>query len=127
MRFLLDEDSESRALREALDRLGYDFVRAKATTGEGAKDPLVARHAIEQGLVLLTRNKIDFQKILGRRANSLSTHAGVVFLMCGDAAKGARRLEEMVDLLEAELGILGRLGVKQVYFEIRDTTVLVHR
>jgi predicted nuclease of predicted toxin-antitoxin system len=63
MKLYLDDDSAKSALIARLRKAGHQVVVPANAALTGASDQRHLRHAVEQGLVLLTKNHDDFKEL----------------------------------------------------------------
>ena len=63
MKLYLDDDSAKNALVARLKKAGHQVVVPADVSLAGAADPRHFLHAVEQDLVLLTRNHDDFEDL----------------------------------------------------------------
>ncbi len=130
LKFLLDEDSSSKLLVDALKGRGHDVVLSTDVLGQGAKDAEVGDHACHLGAILVTRNKKHFVKKLGRIPSTALrdglTPCGIVFFMC-DAAVAPERVATFHDLLIAEHELLLDGPDPRIVVEILHNRLIVFR
>jgi predicted nuclease of predicted toxin-antitoxin system len=63
MKIYLDEDIASALLAQLLRRAGHDLQTPADVNLGGEHDPVVLRHAVREGRVLLSRNHADFEEL----------------------------------------------------------------
>jgi predicted nuclease of predicted toxin-antitoxin system len=63
MKLYLDDDSAKAALVARLRKAGHEVETPADASLAGAADPRHLLYAVEQGLVLLTKNHDDFQDL----------------------------------------------------------------
>lgn len=73
----LDDDTGLRALRFQADEAGLVVVRSDDVGMRGASDEAHLRFAAKQGMVLVSCNRRDFQRLHGLWIARGETHAGI--------------------------------------------------
>jgi hypothetical protein len=78
MRVYLDDDSAAHKLAGMLRRAGHDVTLPAQVNLSGQSDPRHLAHAIQQGLVLLTRNHKDFPDLHDLILAAGGSHPGIL-------------------------------------------------
>src|SRR5438309_4795848 len=78
MNVYLDDDSAKAALVARLKKEGHQIVVPADVSLSGAADPRHLLHAVENDLVLLTRNHDDFQDLHLLIQATQGRHAGIL-------------------------------------------------
>ena len=82
MNLYLDDDSAKAALVARLKRAGHQVMIPATAALSGASDPRHLLHAIQQGLVLFTKNHDDFKDLHLLIQASHGQHAGILAVRC---------------------------------------------
>jgi predicted nuclease of predicted toxin-antitoxin system len=85
MHFLLDANMPRRAI-DAVRAAGHECTHVRDTTLGNAPDELIAAHALQHGLTLVTRD-FDFADT---RAYPPETYSGIVVLIVPKPPEGSR-------------------------------------
>lgn len=83
MRLYLDDDTISFALVQSLKAANHDTVLPKDAGLSGASDPEHLTYAIQQGVVLLTKNYKDYE-VLHKLVNAAGGHHPGILLIRED-------------------------------------------
>jgi len=78
MNLYLDDDSAKGALVLRLRKAGHQVVTPADATLSGAADPSHFLHAVQNGLILLTRNHDDFKVLHLLIQATQGRHTGVI-------------------------------------------------
>lgn len=134
--FLIDEDADA-AIADLLRTRGHTVQFSREVLGRSAPDTLVAATAerlatIEAdvlGAVVITRNCRHFRRLIRRETAGRATpyaRAGLICLDCR-APSQLRRMEELIELIEAEHDIVQRSPDPRLIVEIGETIVRILR
>jgi predicted nuclease of predicted toxin-antitoxin system len=80
MNLYLDDDSAKASLAGLLKRVGHQVVVPADTGLSGASDPRHFMHAVQQSLVLLTKNHDDFEDLHLLVQTTGGRHPGVLIV-----------------------------------------------
>jgi predicted nuclease of predicted toxin-antitoxin system len=75
VKFFLDHDVP-RAIREALERHGFEVAQVTDVFPRDAADDVIFNHAAKNGCVMITCNRNDFLELAGK-----SAHSGLIILI----------------------------------------------
>lgn len=106
-----DDDSQVRAVIEALRRAGVSAVRSSDVGNEGIADPLHLEFATSRGWTLVTRNARDFQRLHTQLLERGGHHAGIVIVRQSQRLGIGEEIRRLFALQEAmdSAGIRDRL------------------
>ena len=128
MRFLIDENVP-RSVADLLSDKGHEVILVTDVLPVGSSDPTVAAYASRHEAIVVTWNRVDFQKLISRRPpanqNQLR-HAGLLCISCLET-RGRRRIEEVLDLIEYEHGRAQGMRDRRVIIDIGEEHVRILR
>lgn len=105
MRLLIDENVNAAVDRWLVaERPRLWIERVTDALGVGASDVDIANYADLMRAIVVTENHADFRVLISRRPTGnrqARRHAGRISLCCGAHAQ-ARRIEQLIDVIEAE-------------------------
>lgn len=78
MRLYLDDDSVARALSALLRRVGHQVILPAQVAMSGKEDPIHLLYALQQSLILLTRNHNDFSDLHELVIGAGGAHSGIL-------------------------------------------------
>ena len=90
----IDQDSVDRRFNRALERLGVDYVSARALGRIGVPDYEHLAYATAEGRMLLTANFHDFRALQGAWAEASRDHCGILVRIQGSMTP--ERLAQLV-------------------------------
>ncbi|MGI8912780.1 MAG: hypothetical protein ACR2JY_03135 [Chloroflexota bacterium] len=136
MYFLLDEDVDAR-LADVLRVRGHAVEFARDRLGRSAADNLIAAAAARLSVIeadrlsaiVVTRNTRHFRRLIRREVEGQPTpypRAGLICLAC-HAPNQVRRLEKLIEIIEAEFAIARRLSDPRMIVEIGDVVLRILR
>jgi hypothetical protein len=120
--FLLDEDSESKLIREAIESCDHEWERVTESLARGTKDRLVLLHACDRGATLVTRNRKHFVKALARKEQRKHGTCPVIFLRC-EHAEAATRFRLLEPLIRYEYMLCSSLADDRAIVELFDDRI----
>ena len=116
MNLYLDDDSTKKPLIARLRKAGHTVVQPADAALSGASDPRHLLHAIQQGLLLLTRNHDDYEDLHLLVQAAGGCHAGILVVRAdndpkrdmkdGDIVRALQNLEQSGVPLANEFHIL---------------------
>ena len=98
MNLYLDDDSAKGALVARLRKAGHQAMVPADASLSGAADPSHFLHAVQQGLVLLTKNHDDFKVLHLLVQATNGRHTGILAIRCDN---DPNRDMKDVDILRA--------------------------
>lgn len=101
IRLYLDEDVDVLVARLVRAR-GFEAVTTVEAGNPGRTDAEQLEHAAAQGLMLLTHNRVDFEKLAGEWLAAARPHAGIIIAVRRPAHDIARRLLTILNLVAAD-------------------------
>jgi predicted nuclease of predicted toxin-antitoxin system len=124
MTLLIDECVPDSVTHFLIAR-GHTVHLARELLGAGAADPLVAVGGNALEAIVVTWNHKDFKKLASRfaqKGGSRLRTLGRISFRC-DYAKGLRRLEQEIELIEFEYTRRAKKKDQRLFIEISDSSV----
>jgi predicted nuclease of predicted toxin-antitoxin system len=100
LRILLDEDLSQR-VAEGLRQRGIDAISVHELAREGLPDEEQLAFAAEQGRLLITYNRADFQALDAEWRSQRRHHAGI--LWCNERTLPRRNIGALIRAIEASI------------------------
>jgi hypothetical protein len=123
-RFLTDEHVRPELGRFLQDR-GHVVERSRDLLGEGATDKRIAELAEETAAIVITWNKRDFDKLMGK-GKSTFTRAGALYFAKVDYSAATARISGVIDVVDYEIEVAQRTGGR-FFVLVGQVMVQVHR
>jgi predicted nuclease of predicted toxin-antitoxin system len=124
MQFLMDENADAHIADFLLAR-GHAVEFSRNVLGVSAPDNFVAAAADRLGAIVITRNYRHFRRLIRRSTPQEPTpypRAGLICFRCDDAIE-LRRIEALIEAIEAEYEIVQRLADPRLIVEITDRSM----
>lgn len=125
MRFILDENAP-RSLGDYLESVGHTVILAREHFGPKTLDPLIARYAHDERLIVVTWNVKHFEKALGLKGGfGPCAEASALFFRDVEQGASVARLRAVAHLLEAEFDFAATRAVRCVLYVHPDRITVV--
>lgn len=124
MRFLMDENADAHITEFLLAR-GHAVEVSTNVLGISAPDNLVASAADRLNAIVVTRDYRHFRRLIRRSTPEAPTpypRAGLICFRCDDSI-ALRRIEDLIEGIEAEYEIVRRLADPRLIMEITDRSM----
>jgi hypothetical protein len=127
--FLTDENVPD-AVGRFFKQRGHEVRLARETFREGASDRTVVEGCEALHAIVVTWNKKDFTRLVGRRPpdgnQQRYRHVGAIYFACLEPM-AVKRLQQLYDVIELEVANSMKRSDKRVFIEIADDYIRINR
>lgn len=124
---LLIDENVPESVAIFLKERGHEIHYVRDLFLPGTPDPVIATAGDQLGAVVVTWNHRDFKKLAARIPRGGQTRLrrlGRINFRCQEA-KGLQRIQQVIDIIEAEYDRAGQRRDKRLLIEVTTTTVSI--